>query len=317
MRIPLYQAFIRPESVAQYPILLIVGAGPVTHVGTYLTTHLAKSQERKVTSTTLAELVDLVKTGNQQVSMFSQPSLYRCAELALPLNKQQQGMLDEIAKYATESSTVRAIIPLVGTKQLPAIPSIIVPTSLAKPEALQMVETVVGADAKQRVVYLISQAFNATSTLSTEAIFSLIMYGQVLGSRIVPEFLHQRLATLDVGQASLFDLSTAFFARDRVKFMNLYAKLEDQYPVQFWISWWSDQLFRAHGVIVAKKRKDTAALSSISAKLPFSFIERDYRLHDESKIVQFLHLLYEIDAGIKSGTSESSLAYWYLQWFGK
>lgn len=317
MRIPLYQAFIRPESVAQYPILLIVGAGPVTHVGTYLTTHLAKSQERKVTSTTLAELVDIVKTGNQQVSMFSQPSFYRCVELTLPLTKQQQGMLDEITKHLIESSAIRAIIPVVGTKQLPAIPSIIVPTTLGKSEAMQMVESVVQGDAQQRVSYLISHAFAVAQTLSSEAIFSLIMYGQMLGSRIVPEFLQQRLSGLDASQSSLFDLSTAFFARDRVKFMNLYAKLEDQYPVQFWISWWSDQLFRAHGVIVAKKRKDQAALSGISAKLPFSFIERDYRLHDENKIVQFLHQLYEIDAGIKSGTSESSLAYWYLQWFGK
>lgn len=312
MKIPLVQAFLYPEFIQNHPVWLIASPVSVPGVVHEFAAHVAKRQGFSLRSTSMAEFPALQEQGMQS-SLFGGTALYKTSEVSLPLTKAQCTQLEQLKQSAISQ---RVLVVVAGTKQLPELPAIVIPAHLGKAEAVQIVQALYTDKITQQRIIAALQAIYATQqSLPTGTVFALLMYAQVLGAR-VQEFLTQRLASLLPVSESLFELSGALLARDRRRFFQLYILIASLYPAQFWIAWWSEQLFKAHGYLVAKQQKDAAQATAIGTRLPFSFLERDYRLVTPPQLHQALLSLYYVDFWLKNGCSDERLDWWYCQWFG-
>lgn len=130
----------------------------------------------------------------------------------------------------------------------------------------------------------------------------LIRYTAVLGDASVEEWLNMWEERLFPGEQSLFKLSQYFFARDRVLFMKLWEKISRDYPPEFWIVYWSEQLWQAHMVVASMQNKVKPPMTN---RLPFSFLQRDWRKCELRELVVAHTALYNTDFSLKNGIAAS------------
>jgi hypothetical protein len=148
-----------------------------------------------------------------------------------------------------------------------------------------------------------------------EIAFLLVRYASVLG-RNSEQFIDDWLEYLVPSQESLFALSKSFFARDACSFYMQLAILEPMYTPVFWTTYWSEQLFRAYWFVRLKSAGATAAsLGSIGQRLPFSFIERDWRSTSCIALKDLHAFVYTIDYELKNGGSPVLLELLYARYF--
>jgi hypothetical protein len=151
--------------------------------------------------------------------------------------------------------------------------------------------------------------------IKLEDAFLLMNYVTVLSRNQIDEFLDTWLNGLIFPEASLFSLSTAFFAKKNNHFFNLSKILSHHYPPIFWISFWSEQLFRARWFVYYARNKHVAQAKAISYKLPFTFIKKDWQLYTPSELDEAHNELYTIDYRLKNGCSPDQLEVFYHTFF--
>jgi hypothetical protein len=114
---------------------------------------------------------------------------------------------------------------------------------------------------------------------------------------------------------SLFTLSTYFFAKKSKQFFQLLAHIGPQYSEIFWVSYWSEAVWKAHYYIAFTKAKQFSEAKKISTRLPFNFIQRDWKLHSPESLKKAHQHLYEIDFSLKNGGSQGMLDLFYSRYF--
>ncbi len=152
----------------------------------------------------------------------------------------------------------------------------------------------------------IDQLFAHADGLDLDQACLLLQYMQVMGARS-QEFYDHWLHHLVVPQNSLFRLSQYFFARQRTSFLKYWHAIKDEYPEQFWISYWSDQLWRAAFYCRYMKDRKLADAKKIGYRLPFSFLQKDYRNVNFNELLHAHQLLYDLDYELKHGGSSIGL----------
>ena len=128
-------------------------------------------------------------------------------------------------------------------------------------------------------------------------------------------FESQWLSKIIKSEGSLFDLSSYFFSKNRVQFFNLWSKLENTYSDMFWISFWSEQLFKAFFYIKYRNNNDLIAAKKISYRLPFSFIQKDWKFLDINSLALAHKDIYDLDYCLKNGASNISLDLFFGNYF--
>lgn len=141
----------------------------------------------------------------------------------------------------------------------------------------------------------------------------LIQYLSVVGSGI-HDFSEQWLSFVIVPEQSLFTLSQYFFARDGMRFFKQWSTVKDLYAAPFWISFWSEQLWRASLFIQLSEQQNFAEAKRISYKLPFSFIQRDWKKVTADELKRAHDVLYQCDYAIKNGGDENVLEMFYADY---
>lgn len=160
----------------------------------------------------------------------------------------------------------------------------------------------------------IDQLYVRTEKIPLDTACVLIQYLQVLGSN-AQEFFTHWIDRLVVPDASLFLLSQYFFAKQSVHFLNMWTGIKDEYPEQFWISFWSEQVWRALFYCQAMQQRDFAGAKKIGYRLPFSFLQKDYR-NCSTQALQHAHqALYQLDGMLKNGGSTIGLDLFFLSYF--
>jgi hypothetical protein len=149
--------------------------------------------------------------------------------------------------------------------------------------------------------------------LTLDRVCLLIQYLSVVGSG-VRDFNEQWLGYVIVPELSLFTLSQYFFARDGMRFFKQWAVLKDQYAAPFWISFWSEQLWRASSFIELSQQHNFAEAKRISFKLPFSFIQRDWKNVTAQELKRAHDVLYHCDYAIKNGGDPNMLELFYTDY---
>ncbi len=136
-------------------------------------------------------------------------------------------------------------------------------------------------------------------TMSLDQALMLVEYLQVIGAG-KQEFVSQWLPRLVVHESSLFSLSQYFFARNPEKFYALWKTLFSEYSEPFWAVYWGEQLWRAHFYIALRSENNIAEAKKIAYRLPFSFIQRDWRQVTSKELQRAHQFIYETDWAVKN-----------------
>jgi hypothetical protein len=83
--------------------------------------------------------------------------------------------------------------------------------------------------------------------------------------------------------------------------LTLWNAIVDDYQAAFWMSYWSDQVWRAALFVTYMSQKDMAKAKEIQAKLPFSFTKTDWQKHSYHSLTHLHQELATIDFSLKNG----------------
>lgn len=157
--------------------------------------------------------------------------------------------------------------------------------------------------------------FKRSGTLDLEVACLLMHYLSLLSSTQVNHFIDEWFDKILVPDKSLFMLSTYLFAQKSKLFFELWRAVEYDYPIQFWLSFWSDQLFRATCFIKLAQKNKFLEAKKIAYRLPFTFIKKDWRNFSPKTLTGAHNFLYQFDYSIKNGGDEVWLDLFYQKFF--
>lgn len=142
----------------------------------------------------------------------------------------------------------------------------------------------------------------------------LLHYTKVLSNQTFDLFMEQWFDQLVHPEESLFNMSTSFFARDK-EFFAQWVRVCWHYNSAFWIVFWSDQIWRAALYCRYKQAGNHAEAKKVSVRLPFSFINRDWRKYTFTELQKMHHALFEVDQALKNGIHATALDTWLSRFF--
>ncbi len=116
-------------------------------------------------------------------------------------------------------------------------------------------------------------------------------------------------------QESLFNLSQLFFKKQVREFFIKWRDNKERYSDAFWVSFWADQVY--HAAVYVRYRGAIPSADLRAFRLPFSFINSDWRSFSLAELVNAHTQLCDIDYAIKNGMSTSVLDAFFLQFFAQ
>lgn len=105
---------------------------------------------------------------------------------------------------------------------------------------------------------------------------------------------------------SLFTLSQYFFAKDRKRFMSYWHEVVSDYPPEFWVVYWTEQLWQSLLFLHQTSLGSASARRGVN-RLPFSFTQKDWRNYTKKELVLAYNFLYSVDHGLKNGVASFGL----------
>lgn len=158
----------------------------------------------------------------------------------------------------------------------------------------------------------ITQLRKITSHISLDEVCNLMSYAFLLGVKN-EHFLSEWTLLLFAPDASLFLLSQYFFAKKSSLFFNYWASIEHHYNSSFWTVFWSEQLWRAAHFVMLKKMNRSLDAQKIAYKIPFSFINNDWRNYTFEELQNAHSYLCLLEHMLKNGASEYGLELFYMK----
>lgn len=153
---------------------------------------------------------------------------------------------------------------------------------------------------------IISELFDMLSREQSKVTFSLaldvMVYLPVLSVTLVKQFFLDYIPVLVQQEKSFFVLSDLFFTKNK-KFFSMWNSIVGLYSMQFWIVFWSEQLFRAICYIKYMEMKKHDAAKKIGYRLPFSFLNKSWKHNQLDALVMLHQEFLLLDCNIKQGLS--------------
>lgn len=158
--------------------------------------------------------------------------------------------------------------------------------------------------------------FAHTPAISLDQVCIAVHYAQLVG-KDAQLFCKTWLDSIITPEKSLFVLSQHFFAKDAKLFFAMWAQIGSEFGIPFWISFWSEQVWRASFFISYQEQKQFAHAKKISFRLPFSFMQRDWKKIQRDELTHAHAFLYDLDFNFKNSNNEStSLDLFFAKFFG-
>lgn len=161
---------------------------------------------------------------------------------------------------------------------------------------------------------LVEQLYQYERLLSLDSALLLARYALVLGSKS-EEFIKEWVPQLVMSEGSLFSLSQSFFAKQNKQFFRQWSQAVDYYVPQFWITFWSEQLWRAAMYIQLSVIGDYEGARRVGYRLPFSYLKRDWKNYRISDLSRAHNQLYKIDYRLKHGAHIAELDFFFEDFF--
>lgn len=198
------------------------------------------------------------------------------------------------------------------SQQVPAgwaeIVTVILPTKIDKNQYIQLLDYEQPGLAR-KYQSVITEIFKRIESLSLDQVYSTMRYLALVGTSH-DLFTKTWLDSIIIPEKSLFTLSQHFFAKDARNFFVAWAHMHEEYQDTFWITFWSEQIWRACNVVRYMQNKQFAQAKSMAYRLPFSFVQRDWKKYSTAELQRVHHALYQRDYNLKNGT-EAMLEIFY------
>ena len=152
--------------------------------------------------------------------------------------------------------------------------------------------------------------FRRQASFSLDDACRMMRYHLVVG-RNGPVFFEQWFLKLVVPDTSLFSLSQALLGRSTAQFFRLWKLCRDDYPIEFWIAYWSEQLWQASQFIHKTRALGLSEAKKGYYRLPFKFLDTDWRHYTLERLSHAHNQLYELDFSLKNGGDAYGLELWY------
>jgi hypothetical protein len=156
---------------------------------------------------------------------------------------------------------------------------------------------------------------NPQATMQLDDACLLTQYAMLVGSKNVSHFTAEWLDQLIKPKSSLFILSKHFFAKDARSFFPVWLQISKQYPMQFWIAFWSEQLWSAAAYVNLMRKNDRIEAKKVSNRLPVTFLQKNWRDYSMRELKKAHDCIYALDHALKNGGSEFGLDLFYSQFF--
>lgn len=160
----------------------------------------------------------------------------------------------------------------------------------------------------------IEHLFVRIPSLSLDSSLLLLDYLELM-PEIKGKALGQTILALLEPEGNFFDLSKHFFKKDAKSFFAVLKTISEEYAEPFWISYWSDQVWRAYHTIQFLQQKNIAQAKRVSYRLPFSFMTQQAKQFSLQELRNAHDFLYQADYALKTGQTFCSLDFFYMQFF--
>ncbi|KKP22488.1 MAG: hypothetical protein SZ59_C0006G0029 [candidate division TM6 bacterium GW2011_GWF2_28_16] len=165
-------------------------------------------------------------------------------------------------------------------------------------------------------IALIKQVFlNLDNNINLDQLSILVNYLDLIKAE--PDINIINYLTLLIGKnsPSLNLLAKYFFEKNAKEFFNIWVQINKDYPDVFWLSFWSEKLYRAYFVVKYLNNNNFAKAKSVSFGLPYNFIKSDWKKNSINQLSSYHDFLYTNDYKIKTGSQFCFLDYFYLNYF--
>ncbi len=152
--------------------------------------------------------------------------------------------------------------------------------------------------------------FEKKEKLSLEEAIIVMNYQMAVGKK-VDAFFHDWFSKIFVPEHSLFTLSQHLFAQQSKDFFSLWSHCSSEYPLEFWTAYWSEQVWQGALFVLRVQQEGIVVAKKYAQRLPFSFINKDWKKHTYKKLVDAHHALYMLDHTVKNGGADYGLEVWY------
>lgn len=156
---------------------------------------------------------------------------------------------------------------------------------------------------------------NPQASMQLDDACLLTQYAMLIGSKNITHFTAEWLDRLIKPKSSLFILSKHFFAKDARLFFPVWLQLSKQYPMQFWIAFWSEQLWSAACYVNLVRNNDRIEAKKVSNRLPVTFLQKNWRDYSIRELKKAHDCIYTLDYALKNGGSDFGLDLFYSQFF--
>ncbi len=164
------------------------------------------------------------------------------------------------------------------------------------------------------IINLIQKVLIKYKKLNLDQIFLLINYATLMGNKYI-DFVELWLEKILIPEQSLFQLSKYFFSKDSTSFFKYWNSIGQEYQPVFWTTYWSEQLFRAYNFLYFHEIGKFVQAKQVAFRLPFSFIQYDWKKHSLDELFYAHNEIYLIDHSLKNGGSEIQLDYFFAKFF--
>lgn len=193
------------------------------------------------------------------------------------------------------------------------IPSSIVcveiPDQLSKLDSYEIAKWLDFTSAPLQLVDLLYQ-HAAVQSLDT---LCMGLWYLALAGTVRANFIREQLDLVLEPQVALFGLTTDFFSKKPSAFFSSWRRIKDQYSLPFWTTFWVEQIWRAYFYAQYMRIGDRIEAKKISFRLPFSYINTDWKRYKADYLKQACTRLYEIELKTKFSGDGSELDLFFSQ----
>lgn len=242
---------------------------------------------------------DVSYKANLETTFLGMQCVYWLGDLSALKAKQKDGFLDYIMHY---QGPHKILLFLDGKFEIPNKKNIIGIAFKDKyflEDAKNVFITQDLQQAQNNALFL-QQMYKIKPSYSLDELFLVKNY-QNLITTDSKEFYTSWITRLVTPESSLFTLSQLFFEKKEQHFLNMWLQVKSLYADMFWISFWSDQIYRAYFFITFTQEENFAAAKQVSFGLSFSFLKQTYKQYELQELRNVHQALFVVDTALKNG----------------
>ncbi|MBY0353073.1 hypothetical protein K2W90_01795 [Candidatus Babeliales bacterium] len=181
---------------------------------------------------------------------------------------------------------------------------------------LQLLLSFYGKNIPEKKMALLKKIFARTPSLPLDTCCNILNMLDLVSVQLLDQLFTYLEKSLET-QPAFAQLSEYFFSGNASAFFSVWSKVSQEYPEIFWLSYWSEQVWRAYHTKKFLQKNDFVQAKKMGYRLPYSFMNRywkNFKLQDLSELHE---QLYTIDYALKTGSTFCLLDQFYLNHFLK